>query len=59
MGQLTNSNICRAETDGSDGPVDVQICQGCMVDPKKKNPYWSEVSVFSYLGQAALDPWTG
>ena len=27
----------------TDGPFAVQICQGCMVDHKKKNPYWDEV----------------
>ena len=25
----------------SDRPFAVQICQGCMFVPKKKNPYWS------------------
>ena len=34
--KLKNSNICRAVTDG---PFAVQICQGCTVDFKKKNPY--------------------
>ena len=38
MGMLTNSNIHPAVTDGH---FAMQICQGCMVDLKKKNPYWN------------------
>ena len=37
MGQRTNSNNHHTVTDG---PFAVQICQGCMGDHKKKNPYW-------------------
>ena len=38
MEQWTNSNNRRTVTDG---PFAMQICRGCMVDHKKKNPYWS------------------
>ena len=38
MGQWTNSNNCHTVTDG---PFAVQKCQGCTVDHKKKNPYWT------------------
>ena len=33
----TNSNIRHSVTDG---PFSTKICQGCMFDPKEKNPYW-------------------
>ena len=38
MGQCTNSNNRHTV---SGGPITVQICQGCTVDPKKKIPNWS------------------
>ena len=30
----------------TDGPFAVQICRGCMVDLKKKNPYWPQLGLF-------------
>ena len=43
MGQFTHSNNCGTVTDG---PFAVQICRGCTVDPKKKNPYWTRMIFF-------------
>ena len=38
LGKWTNSNNHSAVTDRS---FAIQICQGCTVDPKKKNLYWA------------------
>ena len=38
LGKWTNSNNHSAVTDRC---FAVQICQGCRVDPKKKNLYWA------------------
>ena len=40
IGQWTNSNNRRTDGTVTDGPFAMQICPGCTVDPKKKNPYW-------------------
>ena len=41
LGKWSNSNICRAVTDGPFS-AELEICQGCMFNPKKEIPYWPD-----------------
>ena len=46
-GDWSNSVHGRRFPKGTDGPFAVQICQGWMVDHKKKNPYWQSGSTMA------------
>ena len=49
-GKVTNSNICRA---GTDGPFSTEICQGCTINPEKKIPYWAVRLAMPIVAQLA------